>query len=128
MVPGTLDLISFYNVFGEASSLEDVKFLLQKLAVKIEKDFPVCRGKITHAIDKKITINLGTKDGVHKYSRFLVYRDSPPIIHPVLKTVIQPDPDIIGTLQVTYVNENSAQAEIIESKLTITEFDNIIAK
>jgi len=125
---GSSETMAFHDVFGEVADQGDIDRLLKKLADAFTKDFPVTQGLIVDVNDNLTTINLGAKDGIKRHTRFIVYRASPPIIHPVTKIVIHPEPDIIGMLKVTEVQEHSAVAEIVSGGGRIRKFDEVIAR
>lgn len=126
--PQNSGIMAFNDVFGKVEEAADIVPLLDELLSKFSSDFPVVQGQVTDTAGGKVTIDLGAKDGIRKHARFIVYRESAPIIHPVLKTVIQTDPDIIGLLQVTAVGDHSSQTRIIEGNADIRNFDKVIAR
>lgn len=121
-------LIETVDVFGKAESYPDQENLTSRLAEKISISFPVKKGTITKRTGNNVTINLGIKDGIKEYSKLLVYRESPPIMHPVTKSLFTPEPEIIGSLQVLSTQETSASAKIINKSQAIRINDRVIIK
>ncbi|MDH3328977.1 MAG: hypothetical protein OEM01_07060 [Desulfobulbaceae bacterium] len=124
----TAKVMAINDVFGKISAPHDLDSLLQNLADKFRRDFPVKKGMITAINEKEVTINLGETDSIKPYSRFIVYRESPPFLHPVTRAIIESEPEILGILQVTTVQENSARANIIKSDHRIQKYDKVIAR
>lgn len=127
----TEKLMSVQDVFGEVAAPQDIKTLACGLAEKFKRDLPVKQGSIMEVNENRATISLGMQDGIKPHSRFIVYRESPPFTHPVTKSIIQSEPEILGTLQVTGVQEKTSAAEIISTISTvmpIRQYDRIIAR
>ncbi len=126
--PETSKIIASHDVFGKFVSPEDLDLLLMKLARKFNSDFPLTKGLVTDLKDKEVILDLGTKEGIIPYSWFTVYRDTPPFKHPVTGVMVEPDPDILGILQINEVHEDFSTARIINGENTIRKYDRVIAR
>lgn len=124
----TAKVMAINDVFGKITAPHDLESMLRNLADKFRRDFPVKQGMVTAVNDKEVTINLGETDSIKPYSRFIVYREPPPFLHPVTRAIIESEPQIIGILQVTTVHDNSATANIIKSDQRVQKYDKVIAR
>ena len=124
----TKETITTHDVFGKITSPEGLDILLKNLARKFYEDFPVIRGRITDFRGRDIIINLGTTQGIKPYTWLIFYRDAPPFTHPLTGTLIEPDPDILGMLQVKEVFENFSRARLVESSSAPQKYDRVMVR
>jgi hypothetical protein len=116
------------DVFGPVASPDGMENLACALAGKLAHAFPLVQGLVTGVEGGSATINLGKRDGIKPYSRFIVFRPSPPFAHPVTGAVIHSEPDFVGIVQVTEVDEESATCEIIDAGERVRPHDLVIAR
>jgi TolB-like protein len=124
----TSEILATHDVFGKITHERDIDILLKKLARKFSDSFPVSMGMITDIKGKEIIINLGTTSKIKPYTWFIFYRDSPPFSHPATGILIEPDPEILGMLQVQEVFEDSSRTHLAKGRSAPQKFDRVIAR
>jgi TolB-like protein len=63
------------DVYGEDLSIGDVKKLMQGLAWKCKRSFPIVAGQIKEIDGKTITIRLDNNEGIKKNMKFMIFRE-----------------------------------------------------
>ncbi len=124
----TSEILAGHDVFGRAASPEELDGLLTSLARKFADDFPVARGMITEVRGSEVTVDLGTAQGIKPHTWFLFYRDAPPVRHPVTGALTEPDPDILGMLQVQEVSADSSMARFPGGNTAPRKYDGVIVR
>ncbi|GAB5047113.1 VCBS repeat-containing protein [Thermodesulfovibrio sp. TK110] len=79
--------------------------------------FPIISGKVVKLENNKLTLDKGSKDGVKKGQRIVIFEETVPLIHPVTRQVIGKSEKIVGSAEVISVEENSSVAEVLEGNI-----------
>ena len=94
---------------------------MDQLAAAITSYFPKVQGEVKSVEGDKITITLGTKDGLQQGVVLTVWRDGKEILHPVTNLVIGHLEDEVGSLEVTVPGETTSigvmQKKMMEPKV-----------
>ncbi|MGC1456273.1 MAG: VCBS repeat-containing protein [Nitrospirota bacterium] len=94
---------------------------VDQLAAAISSYFPKVQGEVKSVEGDKITITLGTKDGLQQGVVLTVWRDGKEIRHPVTNLVIGHLEDEVGSLEVTVPGETTSvgvmQKKMMEPKV-----------
>ncbi len=78
--------------------------------------FKPMTGEITIVEDKKVVINLGTKDSVRIGMRFNMLREEAPLRHPVTKKLLGKMESSVGRLEIKEAGLDSSIGAIIEGE------------
>ena len=78
--------------------------------------FKPMTGEITVVEDKKVIINLGTKDSVKLGMRFNILREEAPFRHPVTKELLGKLESSVGRLEIKEAGLDSSRGAIIEGE------------
>jgi hypothetical protein len=76
--------------------------------------FKPVTGKITKVEDKKIIVNLGTKDFVKKGMRFVILREGAPFKHPVTKEILGTLESFVGRVEIKEAGQDFSAGAVIE--------------
>lgn len=90
--------------------------------------FPVVAGKVIKSDQNQLILDKGSKDGLKKGQRVILYEETVPLIHPVTKQIIGKSEKIVGTAEITDVETNSSKANIIEGNVTSSNPVDILFK
>ncbi|MCS7164552.1 MAG: VCBS repeat-containing protein [Thermodesulfovibrio sp.] len=90
--------------------------------------FPVVSGKVTNLENNELSLDKGSKDGIKKGQRVVLFEETVPLIHPVTRQVIGKSEKIVGTAEVVSVEENSSKATIIEGSISSLKNDSLLFK
>src|SRR5512134_701375 len=83
---------------------------VDELAAGILSYFPRVQGEVKAVHGERITVSLGTKDGIAPGVALTLWRDSKEILHPVTGQVIGRTEDEVGDAAVTDVMETTCTA------------------
>jgi len=75
------------------------------LAAEISSYFPKVQGAVKSVAGDRLTVALGTKDGLQQGVMLSVWRDGSEILHPVTKMVLGRIEDEVGSIEVISVGE-----------------------
>ncbi|MEJ5227349.1 hypothetical protein [Thermodesulfovibrio sp.] len=89
----------------------------QTLKNELLSYFPVITGKVTKQENNEITLDKGSKDGLKKGQRVVLFEETVPLIHPVTKQVIGKSERIIGAAEIVSVGNDFSKAVVIEGEL-----------
>ena len=81
---------------------------VDELATVITSYFPVVQGEVKAVAEDRLTVSLGTKDGIQKGVVLTVWRDGGEILHPVTKAVIGRLENEVGSLEIAEVGETAS--------------------
>jgi len=76
--------------------------------------FPIITGKVVKLENNELTLDKGSKDGIRKGQRIVIFEETVPLIHPVTRQVIGKSEKIVGSAEIVSVEENSSKALVIE--------------
>ncbi len=89
---------------------------VDELAAAISSYFPAVQGEVKTVAEDRLTVALGTKDGLQKGVVLSLWRDGSEILHPVTKIVIGRLEEEVGSLEVTDVGETTSSG-VMKKKL-----------
>lgn len=113
--------ICFSLSFSLSSSASDNP--LDKMRDETLSYFKPLTGKVVTAEDKKITLDVGAKQGVKKGMRFQILREEAPFKHPVTKEPLGKLESLAGKFEISAVGPDSSTGEVLEG--TAKEGDKI---
>lgn len=108
-------LILFFSLFlfylqpcyGEISYFQNLKETLLSY-------FPTVSGKVLKLENNKLILDKGSREGIKKGQRLIIFEETVPLIHPVTRQIIGKSEKIVGTAEVVSVEENSSIATLLE--------------
>jgi len=89
---------------------------VDELATEIASYFPKVQGEVKTVQADRLTIALGTKEGLMPGMSLTLWRDGKEILHPVSGIVLGREEEEIGTVEVTVVGDGSSTA-VVRKKL-----------
>ena len=89
---------------------------IDELATEIASYFPKVQGEVKAVQADRLTIALGTKEGLMPGMSLTLWRDGKEILHPVSGIVLGREEEEIGTVEVTVVGDGSSTA-VVRKKL-----------
>jgi hypothetical protein len=99
------------NIFELSKVIEESHSLVMSLLDKLPY-----RGRILSRTDNRVTVNLGTKDGVKTNQILTVTQVIRLIRHPKFHFIVSAEKEIIGKIKLVQVNETLSFAKIISEK------------
>lgn len=70
-------LLGTYDAYGEARTLPAVYHLADRLAFKLQRDFPLLEGRILEVSGGRLLVDLGGEDGIKPHHKLLLFRAEP---------------------------------------------------
>ena len=89
---------------------------LDELAMEIASYFPKVQGEVKAVQADRLTIALGTKEGLLPGMSLTLWRDGKEILHPVSHIVLGREEEEIGTVAVTVVGDGSSTAVVTKKQ------------
>lgn len=125
----TSAILDSQDVYGPAG-LENLKTLLEGLALKFKHSFPLVEGVIVEKDGRSIFVNLGKAKNIKEFTKFIVFRDGRTLKDPVTQKVLESLPDVLGEAKIMKVFEQTSQADIIvkDQQKTVRVKDRVITK
>lgn len=111
-------LISLFFSIEYASAANEN---FNKLKEEILSYFPIVSGKVKGIEGNILLLDKGSKEGLKIGQRVILFEETVPLIHPVTKQVIGKSEKIIGSGEIIKVENNSAQAIILDSDLKLKD-------
>lgn len=121
-------ILASNDIFGEDKGLAALNNLLDSLAYKFKRDFPLVEGILLEVRDGSVLIDVGTEKNLKPNTRFICYREGPPIRHPVTGKILGSEPQILGRLKVDEVYEGFSKAEVVDQENSFSVSDKVIAQ
>jgi len=109
-------ILTARDAFSNGISLQDLSQMITELVGKIQADLPMVSGYVIRVDGANLTLDIGTKNGIRKGIKCLVYREGAPMVHPVTGEVIGKMIDEICEVQVTDVFDGYCTATVTKSK------------
>ncbi len=139
--PDTLEIIAWLidaetntilarnDVFGVEKTSLYLHDMLNSLALKFKRDFPILEGILTKILDKdEALIDIGVSKKIKPYLHLICYRENLGIEHPVTGEILGADPEIIAHLKVKEVFEKFSKVTIKQLKAPVQLYDRIISR
>jgi hypothetical protein len=118
------------DVYGEDLSLRNVRTLMQGLAWKFQRYFPLVEGSIMEKQGKRLLTDLTAEDGIKRYMRLLIFRPGETFTHPRSGRLLRRPDTILGEAQITTVTTDLSEATVLSSEQlgNVRESDRVITK
>jgi TolB-like protein len=121
-------VLSANDVFDEGKSLGAMNNLVQRLAYKFKRDFPLLEGIIIDLQGKQGLIDLGRDKNIKEHVKLIVFRDGPEVRHPVTGRLLGSEPMELGEAKVTDVLKEYSKVLITKRTAVPKALDKVITK
>jgi len=108
------------------TSIQDLKNMINRLALKISQDLPLVEGYVINVSGDQLTLDLGAAKGIKKGMKCIVYQEGREIIHPITKKVLGKETDELGELKLVQVYAEYSIGQVLKTKSGIFEVGNKI--
>ncbi len=105
-------ILDSQDVYGEGG--ENTIDLLKGLALKFKNSFPMVEGMIIEKDGKNILVNLGHKQHIKEYTKYIVFRNGEKITDPFTHEVLEQKYLIMGEAKIFKVLERISEADLLE--------------
>ncbi|MCI0495899.1 hypothetical protein L0Z72_12915, partial [candidate division KSB1 bacterium] len=78
----TAEIITAQDEISARTSIQDLKDMINKLALKISQDLPLVEGYVISIGGDRLTLDIGGNNGLKKGMKCIVYQEGKEIIHP----------------------------------------------
>ncbi|MCL7487643.1 MAG: FlgO family outer membrane protein [Desulfobulbaceae bacterium] len=124
----TSAVLAANDIFSEDKSFSSLTGMLDNLAARFTRDFPVLHGMLTDVGENEVTINIGADKHIEPGMLMICYRDGLQIRHPVTGRIVGGEPEILGEIRVKEVLADSSKASLRKQHGKIKVYDRVIGK
>ncbi len=124
----TATILASNDIFGEDKGFGSLDNLLDGLAFKFKRDFPVVEGILLEVRDNEVLIDIGGEKSIKPNVRLFCYREGVSIKHPVTGKILGSEPQILGMLKVEQVYEDFSKAAILDREGEMIVSDKVIVQ
>lgn len=125
----TSSLMASMDVFSESSGMKNMNYLMEGLALKLEKEFPLLEGLIIKVKDGKFYLDLGENKGIKKEMQLIAFREGEKIIHPITGRLLGTDTKELAKLVISSVQEDYSIAQLRQKNgVQVKEMDKFITR
>jgi len=108
----TGDLFEATDVFSADLSQPKIQYMTAGLALKFRNCFPLVEGAVVQARGREIQADFGTAQNIRKDMKFIVYRESEKILHPVTGKDLGRESEQLGIATVVNVMADSSVGKL----------------
>jgi TolB-like protein len=124
----TSTILARNDIFTEDKSFSSLATLLDGLALKFTRDFPLFTGIVIEVKNNEAVIDIGSTQQIKPNMRLLCYRKGMEITHPVTGERVGAEPEILGELTVTEVFENFSNTRLQHWRGEVKMYDQVISR
>jgi len=124
----TATVLASHDIFGEDKGLDALGSLLDGLAFKFKRDFPLVEGIILEVRRMEVLIDAGSEKRIKPNTWLLCYREKEPIRHPVTGRLLRPEPRIISRLKVEEVYGDFSKTAVLDQTEALMATDRVISQ
>lgn len=121
-------IITAQSAYGAAHSRESRARMVGELAQKFRGDYPLVDGIVVKVDKNRIYVDIGSKQGIRKDMRCVIYRDEEAIKHPVTGEVLGQRTRELGSVRLGEVYDRMSEALILVQNSTIRVGDHVLTK
>jgi Glucodextranase, domain B/Curli production assembly/transport component CsgG len=111
----TAVVLAAEDVYGEDLSLATVKTLVEGLAWKVRRQFPLVEGLVLEKEGKRLLTDLAERHGVRRYMKLIIFRPGQELKHPHTGRLLQRPDTILGEARITAVSADLSEALMLIS-------------
>jgi TolB-like protein len=118
------------DVYGEDLTPRSMKTLMEGLAWKFRRHFPMREGFVIDRSGKRLITDLAEGQGIKRYMKLIVFRPGETLKHPRTGQLLRKPDTILGEARIVAVTEDVSEAVLLSSKASVQvqESDNVITK
>lgn len=126
----TSAIMETHDVFGEDKSFQGMKTMMEGLALKYKRSFPMLEGVIIKTEGDSVLVDLGSENKIKNNMLFIIFRNGEEVIHPVSGRRYGIEPLELGKARVTNVYKKYSSAAVSKYKKVekIKVKDKVITK
>lgn len=117
----TTKVLATADVYGEDKSVDNLRWLMKGLSLKIKQKFPMLQGSVVYVSKKGFFVDFGTEVGATLGMKFLLFRE----IDLGAMKIKEP---LDAVAQIVQVDKQTCMAKIISGADTIEKTDLVITK
>jgi len=120
----TAQIITAQDEMSNRTSIQDLKDMINRLALKIYQDLPLVEGFVINVSGDQLTLDFGTDKGVKKGMKCIVYKEGRDIIHPISKKVLGKETEELGEVKLVQVYAEYSIGQVLKTKGSLFEVGN----
>ena len=117
----TTKVLATADVYGEDKSVDNMRWLMKGLALKIKQKFPMLQGSVVYVSKKGFFVDFGSDMGATLGMKFLMFRE----VDLGMMKIKEP---IDAVAQIVQVDKQTCMAKMISGEDTIEKEDLVITK
>lgn len=123
-------VLAAVDVYGEELTLQGMRSLMDGMAWKLQRHFPLVEGLVLDKEGEILLTDLSAKQGIKRYMKLVVYRDGETLRHPRSGKVLHKPDTILGEARITIVSGELSKATLLPSKQAgnVKESDKVMTK
>jgi TolB-like protein len=120
----TAEIITAQDEISARTSIQDLKDMINRLALKISQDLPLVEGYVISVGGDRLTLDIGGNNGLKKGMKCIVYQEGKEIIHPMTKKVLGKATEELGEIKLNQVFPEYSVGQVIKTKAGVFEVGN----
>ena len=118
------------DIYGEELTLRTMKTLMDGLAWKLRRHFPLVEGSVIERKGKELFVDLTSSQGVMRYMKLIVFREGQESKHPTTGRRLKKPDTSLGEARITAVSTDLSAATLLhpERSEDVQELDKVITK
>jgi hypothetical protein len=110
----TTEMFASEDVYGENLTLTDLRTLMDGLAWKLCRRFPLVGGIVLEIERDIVTVNLADAENIKKNMKIIIFREGKQLKNPETGRTIRKPPEQLGEARIKAVSKESAEAILDE--------------
>ena len=106
------------DVYGEDLTLSGMRRLMDGMAWKLQRHFPLVEGLVLDKEGEVLLTDLSEKQGIKRSMKLIVYRDGEAVQHPRSGKMLHKPDTILGEARIIAVSPELSKATLLPSKQT----------
>jgi Curli production assembly/transport component CsgG/Glucodextranase, domain B len=118
------------DIYGEELTLRTMKTLMEGLALKLRRHFPLVEGSIIERKGRELFVDLTSSQGVMRYMKLIIFREGQESKHPTTGRMLKKPDTPLGDARITAVSTDLSKATLLhpEQSEDVQELDKVITK
>jgi hypothetical protein len=123
-------VLAAVDVYGEELTLPHLQTLMEGMAWKLRRHFPLVEGLVLDTTGKVLWTDLSKGHGIKRYMKLIVYRAGEEVQHPGTGRLLHKPEVILGEARITAVSDDVSEATLLSSQWVgnVHESDKVITK
>jgi hypothetical protein len=118
------------DVYGEDLTPRSMKTLMDGLAWKFRRHFPLLEGFVVESDGKRLTTDLAAAQGIKRYMKLIVFRAGQTLTNPRTGRLLRKPDEVLGEARIVAVSQDLSEAVLLSSEGLehIREADQVMTK